>query len=111
MENKKMGIEDLYLAPEHSNASAETSPTAVDLPMQNSKKSKQMKEIRALREKDRKVFSMGDGMTQAVFFSSPVHVFDDETRTFEDVESTLTPDEDGRHFTCGKNHFVAKFSR
>lgn len=48
-----------------------------------------MKEIRTLRGKDRKVFSLGDGMTQAVFYPSPVHVFDDETRAFEEAESKL----------------------
>jgi hypothetical protein len=46
-----------------------------------------------------------------VFSPSAIHVFDDKTNTFEDIENTFIEDEDGKHFTCGKNHFVAKFSR
>ena len=122
MKNENMGADEIYLAPEETN-DADTSllpdvsdsetlevasePDAMDKP----RKIKRIKEIPEQRAKNLKVFRMSDGTEQAVFSPSAIHVFDDETRSFEDVESTLTEDEDGRHFTCGKNHFVAKFSR
>ena len=120
METKKMGVEEeLYLAPEHltalqgsnADASSEAAHFEMASPVHKTKKSKQMKEIRTRRGKDRKVFSLGDGMTQAVFYPSPVHVFDDETRAFEEAESKLTEESDGKHFVCKKHEFVAKFSR
>ena len=122
MKNENMGVEELYLAPEETKDSAVAALS--DTPENDSsefipaeeesgkpKKLKRIEEIPEQRGNNFKVFRMNDGTEQAVFSPSAIHVFDDETRTFEDVESTLTPDEDGRHFTCGKNHFVAKFSR
>ncbi|MBQ8407892.1 MAG: hypothetical protein IJY39_03420, partial [Clostridia bacterium] len=122
MKNENMGVEELYLAPEGTKESddvvlSDTSENELDAPNHiedKSDKPKKLKRIEEIPEKrgtNVKVFRMNDGTEQAVFSPSAIHVFDDETRTFEDVESTLTPDEDGRHFTCGKNHFVAKFSR
>ena len=122
MKNENMGIEELYLAPEETKDSAVAALS--DTPENDAsefipaeeesgkpKKLKRIEEIPEQRGNNFKVFRMNDGTEQAVFSPSAIHVFDDETHTFEDVESTLTPDEDGRHFTCGKNHFVAKFSR
>ena len=122
MKNENTGVEDLYLAPEETKASdvIALSDTTEDdasefIPVEEysgkPKKLKRIEEIPEQRGNNVKVFRMNDGTEQAVFSPSAIHVFDDETRTFEDVESTLTEDEDGRHFTCGKNHFVAKFSR
>ena len=121
MKNENMGVEDLYLAPEETKESdavvlSDTSEKELDA-MDNitgtsdkPKKLKRIEEIPGQRGNNLKVFRMNDGTEQAVFSPSPIHVFDDETHTFENVENTLTSDEDGRHFTCGKNHFVAKFS-
>ena len=122
MKNENMGVEDLYLAPDDTKESdaidlSDTREFELDKmdPIADAsdkpKKLKRIEEIPEQRGNNVKVFRMNDGTEQAVFSPSAIHVFDDETRTFEDVESTLTPDEDGRHFTCGKNHFVAKFSR
>ena len=122
MKNENMGVEDLYLAPEDTKESdvvALSDTTELETPELTSdndvsdkpKKLKRIEEIPEQRGTNVKVFRMSDGTEQAVFSPSAIHVFDDETHTFEDVESTLTEDEDGRHFTCGKNHFVAKFSR
>ena len=122
MKNENMGVEDLYLAPEETKDSdvvalsdtpeedaSEFIPGKEDFG--KSKKLKRIEEIPEQRGTNVKVFRMNDGTEQAVFSPTAIHVFDDETHTFEDVERTLIEDEDGRHFTCGKNHFVAKFSR
>ena len=122
MKNENMGVEDLYLAPEETKDSdvVALSDTPEDdasefIPVEEdsgkSKKLKRIEEIPEQRGTHVKVFRMNDGTEQAVFSPTAIHVFDNETHTFEDVESTLIEDEDGRHFTCGKNHFVAKFSR
>ncbi len=122
MKNENMGVEDLYLAPEDTKESddsiftdnsesgiSEITPgTEVNKPL---RKVKKIEEIPEKRGTNFKVFRMSDGTEQAVFSPFDIHVFDDETHTFEDIESILTEDEDGRHFTCGKNRFVAKFSR
>ena len=38
-------------------------------------------------------------------------MFNDDTKTFDDVDDTIVEEEDGRHFVSGKNHFKARFSR
>ena len=122
MKNENMGVEDLYLAPEETKDSdvvalSDASENELDAtdPIKDTSdkpiKLKRIEEIPEQRGTNVKVFRMNDGTEQAVFSPSAIHVFDDETRTFEDVEDTIVEDEDGRHFTCGKNHFVAKFSR
>ena len=122
MKNENMGVEDLYLAPEETKDSdvAALSDTSEDdasefIPVEEDSgkptKLKRIEEIPEQRGNNYKVFRMNDGTEQAVFSPTAIHVFDDETRTFEDVDSTLAEDEDGRHFTCGKNHFLTKFSR
>lgn len=122
MKNENMGVENLYLAPKDTKESdavvlSDTSEIEIDTPSpiedtsDKPKKLRRIEEIPEQRGDNVKVFRMNDGTEQAVFSPSAIHVFVDETRTFEDVESTFIEDEDGRHFTCGKNHFVAKFSR
>lgn len=120
MDKIKNGAEEIYLAPE-----TETSEELVidepieeieneDIPVMveaEPKKNVRVGEILDLRENNRKVFRMSDGTEQAVFYPTPVHVYDDETHSFKEVENTLVEEEDGRHFVCGKNNFVAKFSR
>ena len=122
MKNENMSVEDLYLAPEDAEETNVTVPSEADehepaefVPFEEARntprKLKRVEEIPEQRGTNVKVFRMNDGTEQAVFSPSAIHVFDDETHMFEDVETTLIEDEDGRHFTCGKNHFVAKFSR
>ena len=122
MKSENMGVDDLYLTPEDAKElddvvlsdTSENELVVMDLIKDTSNKPKKLKRIEEIPEQrgnNFKVFRMNDGTEQAVFSPSAIHVFDDETHTFEDVENILTEDEDGRHFTCGKNHFVAKFSR
>ena len=119
MKNEKMGVEDLYLAPEkeneaendiHSNSAAQISGDSSNK-HKSAKKPERSEEIRELREKDRKVFKMTDGSEQAVFFTSPVHVFNHETQDFEDISSSIHEDADGKAFRNHKNAFNAVFSR
>lgn len=70
-----------------------------------------MSEIPELREENRKVYRLSNGDEQAVFFAEPMHVYDEETDTFAEVDNTLAVDEENRHFVCGRNRFVARFSR
>lgn len=121
MKNENMGVEDLYLAPEETKESdavifsdaSEYELDAMEPVTDTSDKPQKLRRIEEIPEQrgnNVKVFRMNDGSEQAVFSSSAIHVFDNETHTFEDVESSLTEGDDGRHFTCGKNCFVAKFS-
>ena len=121
MKNENMGVEDLYLAPEETKESdavifsdaSEYELDAMEPVTDTSDKPQKLRRIEEIPEQrgnNVKVFRMNDGSEQAVFSSSAIHVFDNETHTFEDVENSLTEDDDGRHFTCGKNRFVAKFS-
>ena len=100
MKNENMGVEDLYLAPEETKDSdvsalsdtSETNLAEMDPIMDTSakpKKAKRIEEIPEQRETNVKVFRMSDGTEQAVFSSTAIHVFDDETHAFEDVEGTL----------------------
>ncbi|MBS5843862.1 MAG: DNRLRE domain-containing protein, partial [Clostridiales bacterium] len=75
------------------------------------KKKFQVNEIPELRGENRKVYRMSNGDEQAVFFSEPMHVYDEESETFVEVDNTLTEEADKRHFRNGKNRFVARFSR
>ena len=120
MDKIKNGAEEIYLAPE-TESSVEL---AFDEPIEEienedipvmveaePKKNVRVSEILDLREGNRKVFRMSDGTEQAVFYPETVHVFNDDTKTFDDVDNTIVEEEDGRHFVCGKNHFKARFSR
>ena len=55
------------------------------------RKLKQIEAIPEQRENNVKFFRMSDGTEQAIFSPSAIHVFDDETRTFQDVETPLKP--------------------
>ena len=122
MKNENIGADELYLAPEETenlevitlsddNESKSPEEPSSDNTSRKSKKPERLEEIIEKRGNNLKVFRMNDGTEQAVFSSSPIHVFDDESRTFEKIENTFTEDNDGRHFIGGKNNFIAKFSR
>ncbi len=122
MKPEKTGVENLYLAPEEMKTSdtiafseylANETPETDSFmePTKASQTINKAKEIPELRRSNLKTFHMSDGTKQAVFPPSSMHVLNQQTQTYEEVDTTLTKDEDGRYFTCGKNHFVAKFSR
>ena len=122
MINENIGAYELYLAPEEmgnletitlsdNNESKTPQEIFSDNISRKSKKPERLEEIIEKRGHNLKVFRINDGTEQAVFFSSPIHVFDDESHTFEKIENTITEDDDGKHFTGSKNNFVAKFSR
>ena len=79
----------------------------------NKKKAAQTRvgEITELRGTNSKVFRMGDNTEQAVFFAKPVHVLDGDTQAYEEIDESVFESDDGKQLVCGRNHFVAKFSR
>ncbi len=120
MDKIKNGAEEIYLVPETESSDE----LVLDEPIKETKnedvpvlveaepeKNVRVSEILELREGNRKVYRMSDGTEQAVFYPETVHVFDEDTKTFDDVDNTLVEEEDGRHFVSGKNHFKARFSR
>ena len=107
MKNENYGAEEIYLAPETITADEEEKITAEAEP----KATVRVSEILDLREGNRKVFRMSDGSEQAVYYPGTVHVYDEDTDTFDDVDNTLVEEEDGRHFVSGKNRLKARFSR
>ena len=121
MKNENFDAEEIYLAPETNTSErvseknsgikdvlgSEDIPVMVDA---EPTRAVRVREILDLRDRNRKVFQMSDGSEQAVFYSETVHVFDEETNTFEDVDNTLLEEEDGRHIVNGKNCFKARFS-
>ena len=117
MKNEMMGENDLYLAPEETTAEAPADRAADAVPEAPAAKAvvapekvSRLDEIPEQRDVCCKVFRMADGTEQAVFSPAPIHVFDDETQAFEDMENTVAEDDDGKHFTCGGNRFIARFS-
>ena len=113
MKNENMGVEELYLAPDEtidsdlivsSDDSEDKTSEAVSIAeyKRKSRKTKRIEELPEQRGTHSKVFRMNDGTEQAIFSPSAIHVFDDETHTFEDVETALTEEEDGKHYISGQ---------
>ena len=75
------------------------------------KKRTRVKEIKELREENKKVFKMSDGTERAVFYSAPVHELNEDTQSYEEDKAVLCEETDGRHFACKKKQFTAKFSK
>ncbi len=74
------------------------------------KNSTRVREIIELREGNRKVFKMSDGSEQAVFYSNDVHLFNEKTKRFEDVDNTLKEQNDGKYLVSQRGNFKAKFN-
>ncbi len=118
MKKENFGAEEIYLAPETNSEDAHIDEESFDenenlhtaVLEEEASKSVRVSEIPELREANRKVFRMSDGSEQAVFFPEAVHVLNKDTKTYDDVDNTITMEEDGRHFIGGKNHFKARFS-
>lgn len=100
MDEIKNGAEEIYLAPETESSEElvldehieevenEDIPVVVEA---EPKKNVRVSEILELRESNRKVYRMSDGTEQAVFYPETVHVFNDDTKTFDDVDNTSNP--------------------
>ena len=117
MENKFFGAEDeLSLAPETINETIQLSEIDdAEITLVNDtiepQKSARVHEIRELRNENTKFFKMSDRTEQAVFYSEPIHTFNNEMQSFEEMNDMLYEEEDGKHLACKKNHFIAKFSK
>lgn len=121
MKNKEFSTDEIRLAPETTIGEGDGMVGAViqedesanvpGLEPEVPAKSVRSGEILELRDTNRKVFSMSDGTEQAVFYPEAVHVFNEDSGTFDDVDNTVAPAEDGKHFVGGKNHFKVHFSR
>ena len=64
----------------------------------------------ALRQENVKVFSMSDGTKKAVFYSEPVHVYDEEKGRFVELDNSFSEYENGRYYKNKKGAFDVKFS-
>ncbi len=123
MDEKQTGIEeDIYLAPESANAEpitgsgdAASKPDVQDeapaLAEEPETAVFAVGEIRQMRGENCKVFHMSDGTEQAVYYPESIHVFNEETASYDEIDNTLEEEEDGRHFRNRRNGFVARFSR
>ena len=113
MTKEEKGVKEIELAPEQE-AKSQSAIAQTDLPVLAEEKPLQedrKNEIVGLRTEHRKVFRTKDGSHKAVFYSSPVHVFNEDTETFEDADSTIVADDSGRYFKNNRNNFVARFNR
>ena len=118
MKNETMGVTELTLAPEIKKnegavPSADLAGGAASMPafIEKAKpqKAKRLAEIPALRGRDHKVFRMSDGTEQAEFSAHPIFASDD--KQLSETAFAITEDEDGKHFTCKKENFCARFSK
>lgn len=119
-DNQNEVRQEIYLAPETTGLEKAASPdsarelageTPLSVVLEERPAAQERGiEICELRDQNRKVFRLNDGTEQAVFYPEAVHVFDEETQRFEEIDNTLTEEEDGRYIRNGKNGFMAKFS-
>ena len=121
MENEYDSVIEIVLLPETENALDEekagviptdamvsdVTPVLIKKEGQNDR----LHEIIALRKENRKVFQMTDGSQQAVFYPECVHVYNEDNRMYDAVETAIVEDDDGKHYRSGKTQFVAKFNR
>ena len=110
MENEKISAEEIKLAPE--TEAVEHIETETEMNPQTEKNDAyEMNEIKSFRSENSKVFKMSDGKNKAVFYPSPVHFFDNATEEFEEIDSCIVEEANGRHYKNKKNRFCARFSR
>ena len=113
---KKIPEEELYLAsqptePEHTPDPVAEDKTATRRKTPVLEEVVRVAEMRELRGENFKVFEMSDGSEQAVFYPSTVHVWNDDRTCYEDIDTALIAEKDGRHFCNKKGSFTARFSR
>ena len=120
MEKKNHGAEEeIYLAPAETTPEEPETVTAESVTEENvpglrkaePKPNVRLGEIPELRGENHKVFRMSDGTEQAVYYGQPVHVFNEETQTYDDADGTLSETADEKHYVGGKGRFTARFSR
>ena len=118
MEEKRIDEDiEIYLASDEAVEVDNESPTNENHARESASKKKKtpqavrVGEIPEFRERNKKRFKMSDGTEQEVFYASDVHVLNEATGQYDDIEDSISEDEDGKHFTNGKNNFIAKFSR
>ncbi len=126
MNEEKMGLEELTLAPEEeavftaengvnaptqaTSEEAAPSPEPAATKAEASPFHKRGHELSNLRQENRRVFEMSDKTVQAVFSPSPIYAFDKESGTYRDTVNTLEKEEDGLHFVCDQKSFLARFN-
>ena len=89
----------------------ETTIGAVEVMLAPEHKGPRMLEVPELRGENHKVFHLNSKEQQAVFYPSPVHVFNEETQMFEEAADILTEEEDSKRFASRRNHFAASFCK
>ena len=93
--NKKIETDvktdEIILAPssEETTSSVEESVPICAKKDMVKKERRRVSEIRELRAPNKKVFEMNDGTKEAVIYPHPVHILDEETGTYADVDATL----------------------
>jgi len=68
-------------------------------------------EIPELRNENRKVYRMSDGTQQAAYYPDAIHVYNAETNFFDDLDTSLVEEENGRYFSNSRCQFKARFNR
>ena len=114
MANEKTEEKDeLYLADTVAEdaVSATTNETEEPLALAEDKPKRHVRELIEQRGENRKVFRLDDGTQQAVFYPAAVHVFNEETHIFDEVDNTILEEDDGRHYHNRRGGFEARFSR
>lgn len=87
--------------------------TLTDIPLtvrKESRKNVRIKELTELRGENNKTFALGDGSKQTVFYSRTVHVADEESGELVEVDNALDFEEDGKHYSNGRNRFSTRFN-
>ena len=102
--NKKKGLK-------MNEKNNETTISAEEMTLVPEHKSPRKVEVPELRGEKRKVFHLNNKEQQAVFYPTPVHVFNEETQMYEETADILTEEEDNKRFSCRRNHFAANFCK
>lgn len=104
--------EEIVLALPEKERAAENAVLMEDIRLEEpAEQITRVNEIPELRGENRKVFRLSNGDEQAVFYCEPMHVFDESTDSFAEVDNALAEEADKRHYRSGRNRFVARFSR
>jgi len=114
--NKKIETDvktdEIILAPssEETTSSVEESVPICAKKDMVKKERRRVSEIRELRAPNKKVFEMNDGTKEAVIYPHPVHILDEETGTYADVDATLEMKDGEKRIRNRKGRFKAEFN-
>ena len=94
-EKKKLKAEDTVVVSDADVTDPATEASAKEgaKPAPKMRGVEAVEEIRVRRTENSKVFRMSDGTEQAVFYPHAVHVYDEDTQTFEDIDDEFVEDE------------------